>query len=297
VRSILAGLRQLVLPWGAPTGAPQLVLAQGAPALLTAFYAPNSIVASEIAYASATDYAYRVWVSILSTGEQSVAEGWVHAGAVYEGLAGYFDPSSGVPRTINVGDFFGARADGTFLNLNGVTGAPLNPAAGNYSALNLGNYADLTLSGISAGRGILQNALASSTVSSAAVGAETVVLTMTNVLFPQGRAFCCDFGSMMTASLGTNVGEFRLRATNAGGTPYGDTGAFGPSAAAANIHAGGQFFLRRAFGSDFTVTVVLTLQASGGGTVTQVGTVFGPRFVLIRDIGAYSDYPNAVSVT
>jgi hypothetical protein len=298
MRSVLAGLRQLVLPWGAPTGAPQLVLSASAPALLVTFYAPNSITASQIAYATATDYAYTVWLDIVSTGEQSVVSGWVHAGGVYETQAFYLDPASGVPRTVAIGDFFGGRTDGTFLDINGVTGAALNPAASNYSSVNIGQNVDLSLGNISAGRGILTNANASSGSNSAAIGAaETAIVTLTNVLFPQNRAFVAEFGSMVTASLSTNTAHFLLRATNAGGTLYGDAGAFGPSGAAAPVAANGRLFLRRALGSDLTTTVVLTMVASGGGTVTQTAFAYSPRYMIIRDIGAYNDYPNAVPVT
>jgi len=65
VRSILAGLRQLVIPWGAGPGAPRIEIGGGMPAELVARYAaivaPESVIGGMIFYRGVTDvYAYMI---------------------------------------------------------------------------------------------------------------------------------------------------------------------------------------------------------------------------------------------
>jgi hypothetical protein len=83
-----------------------------APAALQTFYSPNTVVGSTIARTSGGEYKYTVWLKIAPTGEMVQVEGVVNSGQIYETVATYFDPSSGIARTVALGDFFGARTDG-----------------------------------------------------------------------------------------------------------------------------------------------------------------------------------------
>lgn len=137
-----------------------------------------------------------------------------------------------------------------------------------------------------------------STGNSGAIGTtETAVITITNFVWRANRAYRVEFGPAITASLTTNVGQFRLRKTNATGTLWGDAAAFGPSGAPPNIAASGCFYVRRNTGSDLTATVVLTLQASSAGTVTQIGQAAAQRYLSIVDCGHTADFPFAFAVT
>jgi hypothetical protein len=137
----------------------------------------------------------------------------------------------------------------------------------------------------------------SSNSDSAAIGAETAILTLSNQVFRDGRAYKLCYGEQMTASTSTNVGTFQVRKTNAAGTIWGQNGAFGPSSAAPNIHAQGEVYVARAVGAgDLTATVVLTLTASAG-TVMQKGTTQSMRKFYAYDVGSTSDWPFAFVVT
>jgi hypothetical protein len=64
VRSVLAGLRTLVVPWGAPPGSPAIILGPDIPAELQAFYG-GTVVAAQLWRLSAGNYQYR---AVLSAG-------------------------------------------------------------------------------------------------------------------------------------------------------------------------------------------------------------------------------------
>lgn len=99
----------LTLPSVAGVNDPRLVLGPDLPAILVSFYSPNTVVASEIAYANATDFHYTAWVHIASTGETIQATGFVKGNAVWETILQYFDPNSGAPISITIGDAFGVN--------------------------------------------------------------------------------------------------------------------------------------------------------------------------------------------
>ena len=289
-------ITSLILPTNAGPNDARLVLGPDIPTELVTYYSVATVTAAILGYADATHYQYRAYLYIAGTGEESLVEGWVSSGQVYEEMSYYLDPASGIPRTMAIGDFYGTRADGIQVFVTGVPTAPVGYALGtNVSSFDIGAGVDLTCTSVSQGRGITQ--IASSTGSSAAFAAEAISLTASNVVFKQYRTYRVEFGTQITASLATNTGQFRLRKTNLAGTVWGDAAAFGPSGAAANINSQGCFHIRRNVGSDLTATVVLTLAPSGGGTVTHVGSTTGPRYLLIRDVGAYADYPFAFTIT
>lgn len=155
---------------------------------------------------------------------------------------------------------------------------------------------DVGGSAISVPRG--QRGSSSSTSNSAAVGTtETVIVTISNFVWRANRAYRCEYGPSIVTSLTTNVGQFRIRKTNAAGTLWGNAGAHGPSGSSPPINAMGQFFVRRNTGSDLTATIVLTLQAQTSGTATQQGTADTPRYLTVVDVGHAADHPFAFAVT
>jgi hypothetical protein len=127
---------------------------------------------------------------------------------------------------------------------------------------------------------------AESAANSAAVGAETVVLTITNCTFGAGRAFALSINSDMSSSVG-NTGTYQIRKGTVAGTvwaiPWQGPVAVG---AANNDGVNKTVYVRRAAHSgDLTTTVVLTLSASAGTVTAQGGATF-VRYFQIEDVGS-----------
>lgn len=300
MRSTLAGLRTLVVPWGAAAGAARLVVGPDVPAELTAFYVAHGF--DFVRYAI-------IWYLDSPNGEY-----------FYECSPGFstYDPLNGVYHARGVRDenavviefdlldHFGAAADGEVrwdIDTQRGTGAQTLVFIGSSGArdgvrtgaLSLEDNVDLQLDGLSQGRGL--RAVASATSNSSAIGTtETAILTVSSFTWQAQRAYRVSFGNKITCSASTNVGTFRLRKTNATGAVLGDAGAYGPSPAAPDVAASSHFYVRRTLTTDLTATVVLTLQASAG-TVTQTAASTQPRFVIIEDVGDAGDWTHAVAIS
>lgn len=291
MRSILAGLRQLVLPWGAGPGTPRVVLGPDIPAELSAYYNGGSynfpVIFAIIWYYDAVSYYYDVGLDSDGAGSLPHGTGWVVAGTVFEEKLDVIFDTSPFARLVNFG---GVTSQGT---------SPLTAIFGDISAgetgafdvsnhVELGGNMDLLVSGVSQGRGFRR--IATSTSDSAAIGAEAVSLTLSNVAFRDGRAYRGRFGHRITTSLGTNTAQWSIRKDNAAGTQYMQGGAFGPSGTAQPINAQGEFYLRRNGGSgDVTITIVLTWVASAG-TMVHKGSAVSPRYLILEEVGSYADY-------
>lgn len=141
---------------------------------------------------------------------------------------------------------------------------------------------------------------ASATGDSASVTAETVIATISNFVFRDGRAYKASYGPRARGNTAGDDAIFNLRKTNAAGTLYGEGGRHPIIVANGTINAHGHWFIRRNFGAgDLTATVVLTIQSvlGGGATVHQRATGTTPRYLLIEDVGPANYYQFAFSVT
>ena len=174
MKSIVAALRGLQLPFGAQPGQPRLVLGPDIPAPLVAFYSGNSVYACELAYADATHMHYTVWLFITATGETARAQGWLLGTSVYESFLEYIDPAATANpgRQLFFGDAFASIPNGTQYNFSGASGGILDPSSGTYSALELDsvNPVDLVIDGISQPRGLLMAVAGGPSLSSTAAG-------------------------------------------------------------------------------------------------------------------------------
>lgn len=146
----------------------------------------------------------------------------------------------------------------------------------------------------SLGRGVI--ARAESAANSAAVGAETVVLTISSCTFGAGRAFGLRINSDVSASV-ANVGTYQIRLTGIAGTiiavPWQGPVAVG---AANNDGVNKMVYVRRAAASgDLTSAVVLTLAASAGTITAQGGATF-VRYFQIEDVGDESLFPACFAI-
>lgn len=140
--------------------------------------------------------------------------------------------------------------------------------------------------------------LVSSVSSTAAIGAETVVLTGNSITWAAGRAYEVMFSQETAGSVANNAAFFTVRrASVAGAIKFG--AAFQMNATigtSQNCYT--RFIIRNATASDVTALIVLTLQSVGGGTVTGSGggTYSLVRYLEVRDAGVSTDYANAVQI-
>lgn len=290
-------LLAIYLPEDASPDEAQFVIDSAVPAELSTYYSTNygaDIVFAMLWYFGGTpnDY-YYMCSPQLGVAVPYFGYGWVRGGIVYE--MGVQNSNLGVNRFTRIGShaFAGYDQDPISINVNrGGTGAVAKMA----SLFRLGTDVDLTLDDRSHSRGLLTSV--SSTSNSSAIGTtETAVLTLSNVVFRARRAYAVRYGSQIICSLTTNVGIFRARKTNATGTLWGGSPAYGPSGAPPNIAAQGEFVIKRAADSDLTATIVLTLQASSSGTATHVGANPSARYMRIVDIGDDASYPEGFAIT
>ncbi len=130
-------------------------------------------------------------------------------------------------------------------------------------------------------------ARAFSAADSAAVTAETVVLTATSFTYLPGRAYRASFGNLISSSNVNARAGFRLRKTNAAGQILGFTGIDANSPVAGNFcHAAGEFYFKNSTAAGITAFIVLTLQNfDGGANTTQQRVSGGNRFLFIEDCG------------
>lgn len=146
---------------------------------------------------------------------------------------------------------------------------------------------------VSLGRGVRD--VTSQTGSSAAIGAEAIIETISSFVYRDGRAYEVNLGGRLSTSA-ANTAILQLRRTNLAGAILSTFGGFTFAAATVGWPLTQRTVLRRTAGSgDLTETLVCTLQASAG-TATHLGAGGRPRFLEIRDIGAAADHPQGVSV-
>lgn len=137
------------------------------------------------------------------------------------------------------------------------------------------------------------HSLISSAVSSGAIGAEAIVLTLASTTFRANRAYRFHFGTSFVASVANNT-TFNIRRTNlAGALILGSF--FFPGIAATHVWAEATNVARNNTGSDITQVMVLTMAASAG-TTTMFGGANLVRYLEVNDCGPASKFPNAPGV-
>jgi hypothetical protein len=136
------------------------------------------------------------------------------------------------------------------------------------------------------GRGSVARAL--SAVDSAAVTAETTVLTSTSFDYENGRAYKATCGPLVSNSNNNGRSGFRLRKNNAAGQLLGFGGLLPSSPIAGNFCNGeSTFYFRNVSGANITCFIALTLQNFDGGANTSQQRVTGGlnRWLYVEDCG------------
>jgi hypothetical protein len=135
--------------------------------------------------------------------------------------------------------------------------------------------------------------LISSVTPSAAIGAETTVLTLPSAVYRSERAYMIEFRTDVISSTGTNNNQWRVRRTNVAGTIMG-TGVWAPrSSAAGSNDFGSDVVIRNNTAFDVTDTMVLTYNVAGAGTITMNAGATQVAYMRRYDIGPADSFPNA----
>lgn len=131
---------------------------------------------------------------------------------------------------------------------------------------------------------------------SAAIGAETVILTLGSETYIPGRAYRIEVRGRVQGSV-ANTATFRVRFGTTvagflfctlGGVPVTTAGA--NTAAAVNLERYVQVD-----GGDPPITSAFVItMAANAGTATMLGAANEPFYVTIRDVGANTDFPEAI---
>lgn len=150
----------------------------------------------------------------------------------------------------------------------------------------------LEIDGVSAGRGLRD--FVSSVANTAAIAAETVVLTGNVITWTAGRCYRVEMHQLSTSAGGATLALFNVRRTNlAGAIKLGES---------ITINGGGvttcQFagLIRNATGANISDRIVATMASFPAGTVTGNGAATTVRWLKIDDIGDAAAYPNVIQI-
>jgi len=205
--------------------------------------------------------------------------------------ASYF-PDAATPQ-VNL-DFFPDSQDPAELHQVSIAPDYLDLGPGS-QPLDTDPDGDVTLYLRSMARGLVNHV--ESNAASAAVGAETVVLTLPSFRYRANRFYEARLDGGVFGSAATNLANWHLRKTNVAGQDLGEylRNETSGGANVMGVHGSVYFTLGN---SDVTAQLVLPLSSSAG-TATQYGNANTPRSVKIFDLGAatdgtYTAYPQLV---
>lgn len=291
------GLHILVLPFGAGINTPHWVAGDrnAAPASLLAFYEVfgTVLVQASVSYIDANHYLYDATIVTASNSVVRVV------GSANPNVAEAFRiGDADLSPTLSLGGAPSAIAVallGSLLVYGGIVGeirvegdATLRLSGDDGTGTARGNF---VIDNVSQGRGL--KSWTASQSSSAALAAETAVLTGNAMTAEFGRAYAVRFGSHNISSAGANR-IFRIRKSTVAGAVV--IGTIDLSGTIAGWQQAEHVFIN-ATSADIAFTPCLTMAPAGGGTVTQGGFATLERFLRVDDIGAAADFPNAVTLT
>lgn len=288
MRSVLAGLRTLILPWGAGPNSPAVVLGETIPAELQTFYTTTTglgpVIAVKIMRVDAVTYVYEALVNqgsllpLMCVGTVSgtdVTELYQIKDARME-----FDtlPESFFPCQYEFG-----RGDGVF---------PIGQ--GGYVSL-LADV-DWKLDTISAPRGYrIRDVFSGANVNT--TGAEAIIGTSDTMNFLQDRAYRIGMACLVESATSA-VYVLRLRTVNAAGQillQFGDNSRGG---AGASRYEQREVIVRNSSGGDISKAVVLTgAGGTGANPMIYSHASTAPRTVTVEDIGAAANFTDYLALT
>lgn len=290
MRSILAGLRTLVIPWGASPGSPAIIrgATSVAPPELVAYYAAlvETIIGLDVFRLNATQYNY---VALIVDPDPALVTGVGKLGTVVELTRQYtfvgqgrFEFTSGIVRIMGASQL--DVQSGASVNL--LAGSDIDVASG--AVVRLRSGSDVVYNVTSMGHGLWGRD--DDAANGAAIGlVETTTLIISSRVYPAHRAFAAVWRGGMQATAAGNLGV-RVRKTGPAGQQLDVFGWVYPAAQTL-------YFTERAVfktgAAAVTAAIALTLQCGGGGTITHIGAAGDIRYLEVIDIGEDSDYVNA----
>lgn len=297
MRSILAGLRSLTLPWGAGPNTPSIVLGPDVPAELNPDPLGGEVVAA-ILYRSTNTQRYHFDALSILLGQPYMWRGarnlsalagdepviwWERRRATAIADRAQIEVVAGVSTADAAGlDYRRALLRWRYADL-AVGEAGLSPA-----------HTPLSIDGTAAGRGV--RAAVASPANSAGIGAvETTVLTLPSTTYYAGQAYELLVGGRYTATIAATYGTWRVRRTSAAGALVSTLGSTYIPSAVSGIPLAERIVITPG-GADLTVVLVVTLATSGANLVTHVGSADHPRYVEVRHVGAAADHPHAIPI-
>lgn len=291
MRSFLAGLRRLIIPWGAADDQPRIVISTDDP------------LSSDFNNAAVSFYWDRMRgfvIGVERSGDGPSAWGqW----RLY-GLApnDEVDGGQGLSQFIDV-SYVPDDSEGDSLILSGGTRAAQNAQISlRGSLIEIGEpfashkkETDVRLYGASLPRG--RHAKDSTEAAISGIGATaTVVHSIPPTTFIAGRAYEVRMFGGISASAANVAGDFRIRRT--GGGNFAEFYRI-PCPVASTVYAANATGARFRVGTSANLTAGLemTLAAVGAGTVTHFAAVDRPRRLEVWDIGAASEFSDAILLT
>ncbi|MBM0275088.1 hypothetical protein [Micromonospora tarensis] len=138
--------------------------------------------------------------------------------------------------------------------------------------------------------------VASSTSNSAAVLAETSLISITGVTFRAGMAYRLVLGGQLQGSV-VNFSLWRVRnSTATSGADWGQFGHYGVPSASTPVALFGEHWLKRTTASDLEGQTVSVNVNASAGTVTHIGTATSPRYLLIEEWGPAAKCPQGLAI-
>lgn len=303
MKSFIAALRSLVLPFGATSGA--RIVIDGVNGRITVYDSTGTQVGTIDGtngfQISGSDGSY---VKTHADGAEAEIE---------------IQPPTSGTATFTPG-FIRATSTADVPLMEIVGAAPLTPVAGGSGQLNLGadpvanqtaalllaqqiNIGDASdgstidllspfvrIQGNDIGRGLWT--YDGDTVASAAVGTtETVILTTPSKTFKAGRAYECRIAGRLVGTAGNNP-VMRVRKTNAAGAVLATIGRT-PLITGGEYSGPGQNIVFIVSGADVTATIALTIVSDAATTVQHTGR----RWIAIYDVGLDTYFPDAATLT
>ncbi|MGW2843966.1 hypothetical protein [Streptomyces sp. NPDC001274] len=156
---------------------------------------------------------------------------------------------------------------------------------------------DLTIAGVSQGRGYTAFQARDTPTGTTITTSEQIALTQTGVTIKRDRAYRISVRGLArndTANTGVRV---RVRKTNAAGAIWLDTFTVTTPSANANYQYANDQIIINDSGADITTTLVMTwVSVVGGNSFLNTGLGFYTAFEVL-DVGAMTNFPTAQSVT
>jgi hypothetical protein len=250
---------------------PGIIIGDTVPPVLTAYYAGfgATVVSAIIFQRNSMEFQ---WLALIDTG-----------GDIETTMGSYQDPDitemTSVFTQATLGHFnVGSKGTGIVVVNGG-------------SELQLEDDTAFTINAVSQPRGTLDFVF--SIANTAAIAAETVVLTSNSNVYKDGRAYSIEFHELHRPAGVPTLALVNFRKTNlAGVIKVGETCPVNGGDTTGQVRG----LVRNTSGADVTAVMVATIAPFPAGTVQGIGAATTLRWMEIRDIGEATRYPGVIQI-